>query len=321
MSGSQLDLGKEMLKLNSRISVLKQFLSFIDMHVPLFSSIQDEDLSFETIPCTAVRTGMVRSTEGQKFLSLCLNNQWKPYYPLGSPVKGCYNNRIPGLIGHWRMNEQTGDEVADDSGYENHGSADVPVPKLSKFTRGRHFDSSGLISVPNSPVLNLGVSSFTVTGWTKILDVTYPLTTFAVQKGGCYYPPGHSGVKAGWEIGHGYNAKGLDVCIRDKEFRMTRKNIEFDDDFQQHHLLDQWVHYAVVFDRQQQKKVFLYINGKKQSKYLDISAVQGSVDNTRPLIFGYLYGWKTKGTLDEYRVYNKALDDFEVGAIFKNHLV
>ena len=153
-----------MLKVNSRISVLKQFLSFIDMHVPLFSSIQDEDLSFETIPCTAVRTGMVRSTKGQKFLSLCLNNQWKPYYPLGSPVKGCYNNRIPGLIGHWRMNEQTGDEVADDSGYENHGSADGPVPKLSKFTRGRHFDSSGLISVPNSPVLNLGVSSFTVTG-------------------------------------------------------------------------------------------------------------------------------------------------------------
>ena len=181
MSGSHLDLGKEMLKLNSRISVLKQFLSFIDMHVPLFSSIQDEDLSFETIPCTAVRTGMVRSTEGQKFLSLCLNNQWKPYYPQVSPVPTCYDICIPGLIGHWRMNEQTGEEVADDSGYENHGLATGPVPKLSKFTRGRHFDSSGLISVPNSPVLNLGVSSFTVTGWIKILDVTYPLTTFAVQ--------------------------------------------------------------------------------------------------------------------------------------------
>ena len=64
---------------------------------------------------------MVRSTEGQKFLSLCLNNRWKPYYPQGSPVPTCYDICIPGLIGHWRMNEQTGGEVADDSGYENHG--------------------------------------------------------------------------------------------------------------------------------------------------------------------------------------------------------
>ena len=63
---------------------------------------------------------MVRASAGQTVLSLCFNNQWKLYYPQGSPVQGCYNNRIPGLIGHWRMNEQTGNEVADDSGYENH---------------------------------------------------------------------------------------------------------------------------------------------------------------------------------------------------------
>ena len=102
---------------------------------------------------------------------------------------------------------------------------------------------------------------------------------------------------------------------------MAQKRIEFDDGFQQHHLLYQWAHYAVVFDRQQQEKVFLYINGKKQSDSLDISAVRGSVNNDRPLAFGYLHGWKTKGTLDEYRVYNRALRDLEVGAIFKNHLV
>ena len=265
---------------------------------------------------------MVRSTEGQKFLSLCLNNQWKPYYPQVSPVPTCYDICIPGLIGHWRMNEQTGEEVADDSGYENHGLATGPVTKLSKFTRGRYFDSNGVILVPDSPVLNSGMSSFTVAGWIKILDVSYPLTTFAVQKGyGCLFPPGQEGWKAGWEIGHAYSAEGLYVCIRDRKNRMAQKRIDFDDGFQQHYLLYQWAHYAVVFDRQQQEKVVLYINGKKQSDSLDISAVRGSVNNDRPLAFGYLHGWKTKGTLDEYRVYNRALGDLEVGAIFKNHLV
>jgi len=60
-----------------------------------------------------------------------------------------------------------------------------------------------------------------------------------------------------------------------------------------------YVHYVVVFDRVQQKKVFVYINVKKQSNRLDISPVQGSVDNDKALEFGALYGWKTKGTLDE----------------------
>ena len=167
---------------------------------------------------------MIRSTEGQKFLSLCLNNQWKPYYPQVSPVPTCYDICIPGLIGHWRMNEQTGEEVADDSGYENHGLATGPVTKLSKFTRGRYFDSNGVILVPDSPVLNSGMSSFTVAGWIKILDVSYPLTTFAVQKGyGCLFPPGQEGWKAGWEIGHAYSAEGLYVCIRDRKNEWLKK--------------------------------------------------------------------------------------------------
>ena len=100
-----------------------------------------------------------------------------------------------------------------------------------------------------------------------------------------------------------------------------RNHIVFDGGYQPAQMLGKWVHYAVVFDRDQQKKVFVYVNGKMQSNSLDISAVQGSVDNNKPLEIGQLYGWKTKGTLDEYRLYNKALDKFEVATIYKNHLV
>ena len=260
---------------------------------------------------------MVRFTSGKDRLEICAKKQWHPYYP-----HDCQNNRVPNLIGHWRMDEQTGNEVADDSGYENHGSASGPVPKLSKFSRGRDFDSDGIISVPNAAVLNFGTSSFSVSGWLKILDVTYPRTTFAVKKGrGCYFGPGRQGWVPGWETAHVYRAKGLRVCIRDKENRMVDKTIEFDDGYQPAQLIGQWVHYVVVFDREQRKKVFAYINGKKQSNRLDISSVQGSVDNDQALEFGHLYGWKTKGTLDEYRIYKKALDEHEVDAIFHNRVV
>ena len=268
---------------------------------------------------------MIRSTtdSGHTTLEVCSKKRWKPYFPQCNPPKGCHN-RVAGLIGHWRMDEQTGNEVADDSGYGSHGSASgSPIPKLSKFSRGRFFDgTTGKITVPNTAILNFGNSGFSVIGWLKILDVKYPLTTFAVKKGfGCYFGPGHSGWVPGWETGHRYQATGLRVCIRDKQNTSVDKTIAFDNGYQPAQTLGQWVHYAVVFDRKQRKKVFVYINGKKQSNTLDISSVQGSVDNTKPLEFGTLHGWKTKGTLDEYRLYNTALDKYEVAAIYKNHHV
>ena len=260
---------------------------------------------------------MVRFTNDKERLEICAKKQWHPYSP-----RDFHDSHVHDLIGHWRMDEQTGNEVADDSGNENHGSASGPVPNLSKFSRGRYFDSNGIISIPNSDALNFGLSSFSVSGWLKILDVTYPRTTFAVKKGhGCYFGPGRQGWEPGWETAHRYQAKGLRVCIRDKESRMVDKTIEFDDGYQPAQLIGQWVHYVIVFDREQQKKVLAYVNGEKQSNRLDISPVQGSVDNNRALVFGGLYGWKTKGTLDEYRVYNRALDEHEVEAIFHNHLV
>ena len=218
------------------------------------------------------------------------------------------------------MDEQSGNEVADDSGSENHGLAIRTVPKLSKFSRGRFLDSKGLIRVPNTARLNLGVVSFTVMGWIKVLDVKYPLTTFAVKKGfGCYFGPGRPGGLPGWEIGHGYRATGLHICIRDDQHRMVSKVIVFDNGYQPAQLIGQWAHYAVVFDREKQKEVRVFVNGKKQSNNLNISIVHGSVDNNRPLVFGQLYGWKTRGTLDEYRVYTTALEENEIDGIYWNH--
>ena len=74
---------------------------------------------------------MIRSTSksGHTLLEVCSKNQWKLLFPQHNPRKSCYDNRVAGLIGHWRMDEQTGNEVADDSGHENHGSAGSAVSK------------------------------------------------------------------------------------------------------------------------------------------------------------------------------------------------
>jgi len=292
------------------------FLS-LALSVDLVANEAFDLLTWEEKACTTMRSGMVRFTNDKNQLEICSNRKWHPYYP-----HNCYDNRVHGLIGHWKMDEQDGNEVADDSGNENHGVASGPVAKLSKFSRGRYFNADGIITVSNAPILNFGVASFSVSGWLNIVDVTYPMTTFAVKKGyGCYFGEGREGWLPGWELGHGYQATGLRVCIRDKEDRMVNKVLVFDDGYQPAELIGQWVHYVIVYDREHHKKVFAYVNGIKQSNKIDISSVKGSIDNGNALEIGLLYGWKTKGILDEYRVYNRALDAHEADAIFHQHFV
>lgn len=271
-------------------------------------------LTYEERPCTTMRTGMVRKTNEEDQLQICSNRKWERYNP-----QGCYYNRVPGLVGHWQMDETSGTNVVDDSGYEHHGTVSSgPVPKPSKFSYGRYFNGNGLITIQGSPDMNFGTSSFSVTGWQKVLNLDYPLTNFAVKKGnGCYYAEDRAGWLPGWEIAHGLKSNSLNVCIRDNNNVKAHEYVLLDLGYEP---IDKWVHYAVVYDRENEKKAFVYINGKKQSNSLDISSVVGSVDNNKGLEFGLLYGWKTQGTLDDYRLYNRALDEYEVEAIYHNHL-
>lgn len=79
-------------------------------------------------------------------------------------------------------------------------------------------------------------------------------------------------------------------------------------------MLGVWAHYAFVFDRVNYR-VYVYINGVQQTATLDISAVTGSINNEQPFTIGTLYGWKTDGQLDEYRMYNRAVTGGQVAAI------
>ena len=73
---------------------------------------------------------------------------------------------------------------------------------------------------------------------------------------------------------------------------------------------------ALAFDRDRENKVFVHIDGVRQQHSLDISGVPGSVDNGESFTIGTLYGWKTDGTLDEYRMYNRALSEDEVRQVY-----
>ena len=211
--------------------------------------------------------------------------------------------------------------VDDDSGKEMHGTANGPKIARGIFTRGRYFNGTGNIEIPHNDAMNLLKSDFSFCGWIKVESHLYPLTTFAVQQGlGCDYRPGRAGFTPGWDIGHGFTQRGTRVCIRDNLNNVGNEIIVHNDDFSNARLLGKWTHYVVVFNRLL-GKIVLYINSKKQDQFIDNSAVTGVINNNQPLRFGFLYGWKTKGSLDEYRMYNKALADTEVAYIYNDHRI
>ena len=111
---------------------------------------------------------------------------------------------------------------------------------------------------------------------------------------------------------------GIRVCIRDHLSNNVWGKISHNSESTSNKFLRKWTHYAVVFNRKTWK-IFLYLNGKKQNSFLDITNVKGDTINHRPLIFGHIHGWKTKGVIDQYCIYNKALIDSEVMTIYNDH--
>ena len=230
-------------------------------------------------------------------------------------------------MGHWKFDEDRRGEVDDDSGNELHGHF-TSTPRggayhvgRGKFTRSLHFNGTGgMVNIAHKPGLNFGRKSFSFAGWTKVEDFTYPMTSLAVKQGdGCFYEPNSTVATPGWDIGHGLNKDMTGFCIRDDQKRIARyRYIQHDKEFSHAKLLNKWTHYVIVFDRHA-GKVFLYINGKRKKDFGDISHVTGSIDNDKPLTFGFLYHWRLKGFIDEYRLYKGALRDNHVTLIFENH--
>jgi len=142
-----------------------------------------------------------------------------------------------------------------------------------------------------------------------------PQNQFGSQAGnGCYFRPGRPGFTAGWDIGHGHITDRTQICIGDHLSNIRQKYIRHDPDLDHSKLRGKWTHYAVVFNRDVGRFF-------RQAEFADIRKVTGSINNKLTLDFGTVYGWKTDGSIDEYRLYNIALNDHAARLIYNDHQV
>ena len=211
-----------------------------------------------------------------------------------------------GLVAYWKLNEASNTAAADSAG-SNTGT----ISGNYTWTTGRINNalslSGGSMSAASAASLNFGTGSFSVEMWGKYRDFTYPKAWFMIKKSNVCYTAG----SPGWDVGHTYNENGIVVCLSDGTANTGNAGITFDPGFRPSEMVNKWVHIVIVFDRSADKAK-AYVNGAKQTNELDISAITGSVDNAVALTVGTMYGWSTDGTLDEIKLYNRALSANEV---------
>ena len=221
-----------------------------------------------------------------------------------------------GLVGYWPMDEGTGTTTADLSGNNNTGTlVNGPIWNTGKIGKGVDFNgsSSHYIESANSASLNFGTGNFSISGWGFYRSYIYPRSSIMIKKSAQCFSTGAA--NAGFDIGHGYQSSGADICIRDTNNVYVRTTLSFNSNQTPSNLQNKWAHYVFVFNRIS-GRVIAYIDGIRQSNEVNISSVTGNISNSSSLTIGSLYGWQTDGVMDDIRVYNRALTDDEVKSIY-----
>ncbi|HNP79388.1 MAG TPA: prepilin-type N-terminal cleavage/methylation domain-containing protein [Candidatus Pacearchaeota archaeon] len=148
--------------------------------------------------------------------------------------------------------------------------------------------------------------NWTVEGWFYHKDYTYPRTFAPIGDANSYV----NGNK-GWEIGHAYSSSGVNIVINDGTNRIDSV-LSFDNGSKPEQLLNKWTHVVIVFDRLSTKKIYGYINSKKQSSSLDISLITGDILGNTDIRIGYVVGWVMYGRIDEVRMYSDIINSDKV---------
>jgi Concanavalin A-like lectin/glucanases superfamily/Domain of unknown function (DUF1929)/Kelch motif len=192
-----------------------------------------------------------------------------------------------GLVAAYGFNEASGPTVVDASGNNNTGTLGSGVTRTAagRFGGALVFNGGGFVTVPNAASLQL-TTGMTLEAWVNPSTVTSAWRDVIYKGNDNYYleatsvTAGRPG--AGGTFGTTYGTAALTA--------------------------NGWTHLAVTYDR---VAVRLYVNGVQVSSLAATAAIATS---TNPLQIGgdSIYGQYFQGTIDEVRVYNRALTAVEI---------
>jgi hypothetical protein len=218
-----------------------------------------------------------------------------------------------GLIGHWTFDgkdvDWTSGKITDRSGNGNFGQivgmATRTAPTIGKLGQALKFDGvDDYVNIGNKTAHNFSNQSFSYGAWIKINSIV------------------NGKVIVGKKTTSGYPMAGYQLDITNDNGGALQAWVADDVDYvatliSGSNLSDNnWHHTFVVIDRALQTMT-IFVDGVAMSPK-DISTVD-SVDNTENLIIGVAgnFDGKFPGSIDDVRLYNRALSASEVQQLYR----
>ena len=205
---------------------------------------------------------------------------------------------MKGLFGHWAFEEN----VSDSSGNGNHGVANGdPKFVAGKIGKAIHLNGDGQFVEIAKRVS--GATQFTIVAWIHVNKMPAPKAFASIY---------HNN---GWVIGDVHlpfaGPKGImDLGIKGNEPDMSVPSFQVED------LQARWVHLAVSYDADDKKEVRFYLEGQPKDVF--------SIEKANPVNLGpgRIGAWDREGRwfnglVDEMYIYERALKDREIKALFE----
>ncbi|MDP3697299.1 MAG: LamG domain-containing protein, partial [Candidatus Taylorbacteria bacterium] len=221
---------------------------------------------------------------------------------------------ISGLVGSWSFNDSdmAGNTAYDRSGNANNGTlTNGPVRAIGKIGQALNFDGvDDYVNAGRNSILDVGSNNFSVGGWIKTAG--NPSAQAGDAGYGLLVTKGSSGVGGkrfglwGYRITSGFPAFNLDDDVAEEYFEGTT-NI---DDGNWH----------LIYGVRDGNTARIYVDGKQDGS-TDITGLGSLTDTSKDLIFSAEshdpVKYFVKGSIDDVRVYNRALTADEIKRLYK----
>jgi hypothetical protein len=212
-----------------------------------------------------------------------------------------YGSLTDGLVAYWNFDETSG-ETAIDSAGTNNGTLYGDATRVSGILNGGlRFSGNGYVNVPSSSSLNINGNAITISVWYK--PSTSNVFTNSNSQMVCKWYDGESSYSLGYSSGSNQIWLAIDATNNANAYSSISVDI-----------VNQWYHIVGVYDGTQQ---IVYVDKIAGTPV----ANSGNIDITsRSLrISGYSSGSgysPLNGTIDDVRIYNRALSADEVAQLY-----
>lgn len=220
-----------------------------------------------------------------------------------------------GLAGHWQLNEAAGLMAADNSNYQHHGTLTgmtnaVWTPE-GKFAGSLYYHSpenTGSVAVPHADHLLFDQNAFTISMWVKL-----PTDTYTSATGGDTYLIHKGTFEAGTGKWYGLQLRNGNLVFAIDD-GATKNDVTVKVNAAPYNIFtNTWKHITAIRDTDT-RQIKLYIDGVLAATK---AYTTGSIGRLTKLSLGNSPENKPyRDAMDDVRLYNYALADSEIAALF-----